>query len=249
MIFIIIYDISYIIYDVYVYKNEVANMNVYSTKKEIIYHELKKEIQEGKYEFGEKLVISRLAKRFGTSEIPVREAINQLNSDNLIEFTPHVGAVVSTLSSKDIQEIFEVRIELEGLASRLAAENINEEIINNLRSIITASEDCLEKNDFEEIEKLNMKFHLTIYEASDNLLLIGMIRDLWNNTKRYPSLFSNNRGHAMHSIKEHKFIVEALEMKDPVLVENAMMKHKANAAKEVLRITQQDYYNNLDIVN
>ena len=222
---------------------------MYSTKKDIVYHELKKMIHEGKYEFGEKLVISHLAKHFGTSEIPVREALNQLEADKLIKFTPHVGAVVSTLSAKDIQEIFEIRIELEALAARLATEKIDEATLTKLRDIVAASETHLANSDFKEIERLNMDFHLAIYEKSDNQLLIDMIKDLWNNTKRYPSLFSDNQAHAVQSIKEHKFIIDALELKDPILVENTMVKHKANAGKEILRITQQDYYDNLKIVD
>lgn len=215
-------------------------MNVYSTKKEIIYNELKNEIIEGKYEFGEKLVISHLAKRFSTSEIPVREAINQLNSDKLIEFKSHVGAVVSTLTLKDIQEIFEIRIELEGLASRFATENVDEATIEKLYTIIEESKRHLDKNDYKRIEKLNMEFHFVIYELSNNQLLITMIRDLWNNTKRYPSLFSNNYAYTSNSIREHELIVDALAAKDPKVVEDILVKHKEKAAEEVMKKTQHE---------
>src|SRR5690625_4909447 len=96
------------------------------TKKDFVYKNLKNEILEGGLEAGEKIIISRIAKRFEVSEIPVREALNMLRIEGLIEFSPHIGAIVSSISTKDIQEIFEIRIELEGLATRLAAISIDE---------------------------------------------------------------------------------------------------------------------------
>lgn len=210
-------------------------MNIFSTKKEVIYNELKKEILGGKYEFGEKLVISHLAKRFGTSEIPVREAINQLESDKLIEFRPHIGAIVSTITKKDIYEIFEIRIELEGLASRLAGENINDNTIDQLSEIVEESKSYLEEENYKQIEILNFKFHTTLYKLSDNQLLNSMILDLWNNTKRYPSLFSNNYDYTINSIQEHENIIKALKVKDSKLVEEIMIKHKEKAAQEVIK--------------
>jgi DNA-binding GntR family transcriptional regulator len=221
-------------------------MQMYRTKKEMIYQILKEEILSGKYEPGEKLVISRLAERFKSSEIPVREAISQLDSDSLIEFKPHVGAVVSTLSPKDIQEIFELRVELEGLATRLAAEELTQENINELRNIIDASRDAFEEKDYARFEKLNVDFHMGIYTNCSNKLLLKTIEELWSNTKRYPSLFKQNDEHITQSIQEHEDIFNALVNKDGMLAENYMIKHKTRAGKEILRITQWEFYEKLN---
>ncbi|UJL45797.1 GntR family transcriptional regulator [Virgibacillus sp. NKC19-16] len=221
-------------------------MKEYQTKKEMIYQILKEEIFEGKFEFGEKLVISHLSKRFNSSEIPVREALNQLNSDSLIVFKPHVGAVVSTLSSKDIQEIFELRVELEGLATRLAVEQFDEQKLIEVREILDASSLAFEEKDYNKFEKLNTDFHMKIYSYCDNKLLIKTIKDLWSNTNRYPSLFKKNDEHIRQSMEEHKDIYTAILNKDSLLAENYMLKHKARAGKEMLRLTQQDFYKNLD---
>lgn len=223
-------------------------LELYSTKKEIIYNDLRKDIMAGTYEFGEKLVISRLAKQYGVSEIPVREALNMLNADKLIEFKPHTGAVVSTLSAKDIQEIFEIRIELEGLATRLASENMNEETIEYLQKNIEDSKLVCENQDYDQFEKLNIDFHLKIYSRSNNKLLFNTISDLWSNTKRYPSLFTSNESHIRMSISEHESILKALIKKDAMVAENWMITHKARAEKELLRITQSEFYNNLKLV-
>lgn len=212
----------------------------------MIYQTLKKEILEGKYEFGDKLVISHLAQRFGSSEIPVREAISQLESINLIEFKPHTGAVVSTLSAKDIQEIFEVRVELEGLATRLAVEGLKEENYKKLRRILDVSQEAFNKKDYEQFENLNVEFHMEIYSCCQNKLLIDTIEDLWSNTKRYPSLFEKNDDHINTSMEEHEKILEALVNKDSTLAENWMIKHKTRAGRETLRRTQQEFYDRMN---
>ncbi|WP_216830289.1 GntR family transcriptional regulator [Alkalihalobacterium elongatum] len=221
-------------------------MKVYQTKKEIIYSTLKKEIYEGIYEFGEKLVISQLAKRFKSSEIPVREAMNQLKSESLIEFKPHVGAIVSTLSPKDIRNIFELRIELEGLATRLAVDRLDEKDLEEIRNILDISIKSYKEKDYEHFEKQNVKFHMKIYNACENHLLTKNIEDLWRNTNRYPSLFKENDNHIKLSIQEHEDIYTALLQKNGVLAEMNMLKHKARAGKGILSLTQQDFYKGLD---
>lgn len=218
-------------------------MPEYRTKKETIYEMLKEEIYEGQYGFGEKLVISRIAKRFHSSEIPVREALSQLSTEGLVEFVPYVGAVVSPLSTKDIENIFDLRIVLEALATRLAAEHLIHEDFSVIQDLIDKSKVAYEKKEYSEFTKLNVDFHMTIYNRCDNELLIKNIRDLWRNTNRYPNLFDRNDEHNRISIEEHEAIFEALLKNDSVLAENIMLKHKARASKEILRLTQRAYYN------
>ncbi|NHM32892.1 GntR family transcriptional regulator [Neobacillus terrae] len=218
----------------------------YKTKKLLIYQKLREEILNGQYEFGEKLVISRLAKRFESSEIPIREAMNQLEAEKLIEFKPHTGAIVSTLSLKDIQEIFELRVELEGLATRLAAEALTKETLKELREILDDSRVAFKNKKYERFEELNIEFHLKIYSECDNQLLFRTIKDLWSNTNRYPSLFKENDSHIKLSMQEHEEIYSALTNKDGMLAENSMIRHKARAGKEILRVKQWDFYNRLN---
>lgn len=212
----------------------------------MIYQVIKQEILDGFYEPGEKLIISRLAIRFESSEIPVREAMNLLESEKLIEFKPHVGALVSSLSSKDIQEIFELRIELEGLATRLAVEELTEKDFEDLRNILDQSFKAFNEKNYVQFERLNVEFHNKIYTSCNNKLLIRTIDDLWSNTKRYPSLFKENDDHIRASIEEHERIYESLLQKDSMLAENYMIKHKARAGKEILRINQQKFYEQLN---
>jgi len=81
---------------------------VFRTKSKIIYEELKQGILNGMYKPQQRIITAEVAKEFGASESPVREAIKQLESDGLIENTPYVGAVVTNFDMEDIEEIYEV---------------------------------------------------------------------------------------------------------------------------------------------
>lgn len=217
----------------------------YITKKEWIYNTLSEEILTGVLEADEKLNISSLAKRFKVSEIPIREALNMLNSKDLIEFKPHVGATVISLSIRDIQELFEIRIELEGLATRLAAKSIGQDDINELKKLIDESLRNNKEEDKDTFEKLNYDFHMKIYERCNNERLFNMIKDLWATTKRYHPTFKHNETHINQSIDDHTKIKNALERGDGLLAKRIMLQHKARVLEEVIRITESQYYNSL----
>lgn len=218
----------------------------YQTKKEMIYETLKQEIYDGIYGFNDKLVISHLAKRFSSSEIPVREALNQLNSDGLIDFKPHIGAVVNSLSEQDIKNIFQLRIELEGLATRLAIDYLTEEDLHELEEINEKSAKAIEEADYILFSQYNIDFHMKIYGKSGNNLLVKMIEDLWNNTKRYPSVFTSNQSYVQTSLEEHREICAALRASNRVEAELKMIEHKTRAAKQILKISHANSYQNVD---
>src|SRR3989339_1007512 len=92
----------------------------FKTKTEIVHAKLHQDIVAGKLRPGQRIIISELAKEFGFSEIPIREAIRSLETAGLIHFTPHVGAMVNTIDANEFLEIYLIRIELEALATRLA---------------------------------------------------------------------------------------------------------------------------------
>lgn len=221
-------------------------MRGYQTKKEMIYETVKQEIYDGVRKFDEKLVISHLAKRFSSSEIPVREALNLLKSDGLVEFKPHVGAVVNSISKEDIKNIFELRIILEGLATRLAASNLTASDLASLQNNINQAQEAINREDSEDFSKLNLEFHMIIYNKSNNKLLEKYILDLWKNTNRYPSIFKSNVDFMTNSLLEHKDIYESLKDFDGITAELKMFRHKSRAAKAIMKLKGLEYYENLN---
>ena len=89
---------------------------------DFIVERLREDILAGRLAPGSRLVESDLTARFAVSRGPVREALRRLSAEGLIEHRPHRGAVVRRLSERDIRELFQIRVEMEALAARLAAE-------------------------------------------------------------------------------------------------------------------------------
>jgi DNA-binding GntR family transcriptional regulator len=99
-------------------------------------------------------------------KFPVREAIRSLETAGLIRFTPHVGAVVSEYNDKEFLEIYLIRIELEVLATRLAAPHVTGSDLAFLAKNIEKTEKAIKQNKIKKIGPLNKEFHLRIYQAA-----------------------------------------------------------------------------------
>ena len=108
------------------------------TKVELVYRSLREEIMLGTLQPGERLLFADLAKRYGVSAIPVREAVRQLESEDLVEFKPHTRVEVKALPYADGVWASEVRVELEPLAARLATPHVTSDRLERLGQIVDA---------------------------------------------------------------------------------------------------------------
>lgn len=204
---------------------------VFKTKNAAVYEALRKDIINGKLKPGQRIIISELAKRFKLSEIPVREAIRSLESDGLVEFTPHVGAFVSKIDEKDFIEIYLIRIELEALATRLAIPHITTKDIDYLVRKNQDMKLAIKQKSPEKLGMLNKKFHLRIYRAAPYLHLYKLISDLWEKAERTRSVFAYVPERAAASVAEHSKIIEALRAKDLRLAEKLVKQQKSRTMK------------------
>ena len=195
----------------------------FKTKAEVVHEKIREEIIAGKIIPGQRLVISDLAKDFGLSEIPVREAIRRLESEGFVQFTPHVGAVVSEINESEFLEIYIIRVELEALATRLATPHISEKDIAALQDLIKQAETAIERNRHERLGPLNKAFHLKIYGAAPYPYLYSLIENLWEKFELSQRVFSFVPQRAIPSWKEHISIVDAL------------IRHDADRAGELVR--------------
>ncbi len=212
----------------------------FETKKDYIFHKLKQQILDGEYEPGDRLKIRPLAQEFGTSEIPVREAINQLASTGLVTMTPHVGAVATPISAQDLREIFQIRTVLEGLATELAVPNLPPDGIAEIRRIQTELEAAVDGGcEPDRLNRLNRAFHMTIYRHSQNRRLSTLIEELWNHAGRYPApLKGSDDDSTRLSIREHQQILEALEAHDVRRATELTAHHKSRSMRRVIAIVE-----------
>jgi DNA-binding GntR family transcriptional regulator len=215
-----------------IYKLIMKNIK-YQTKSEIIYQGLKQGITNGLYRPGQRMVISKIAKEFGTSDIPVREAMKHLESDGLIKSIPCVGAVVTEISIEDMEKIYPVRIVLEGLAARAAAQHIKERDFNLLENIIKDIQISYTEKRYEKIGLLNREFHERICSASQNIYLQKSIIEMNVLCSRNPAILVLIPELVPQVNKEHKEILKALKKRDGDLAEQLVIKHKEFALENL----------------
>ena len=198
----------------------------FKTKNVAVYEVLRQDIVDGKLKSGQKIIMSDVAKRFGLSEIPVREAIRRLESDGFVEFTPHIGAIVSKMDEKEVVEIYLIRIELEALATRLAVPHVTSDDIDYLEKINHDMGLAIKESRPEKLGSLNKDFHLRIYQAAPYPYLYKLISDLWEKVERTQSVFAYVPKRASASVEEHDRIIKALRSKDLAAAELLIKKQK-----------------------
>lgn len=187
----------------------------FETKKDYIVKALREKILSGLYQPGVRLKTKDLAHEFGTSEIPVREAINQLSSAGLVEVIPHVGATTTRISSRDLQEIFQIRTELESLATRLSAPQLSSSDLRALENIQAMLEQAVEDGSPPAVlNAMNREFHMYLYRKSGNRRLVAIIDDLWNHAGRYPAPLTGHDDNTAQSLQDHRGILACLQAGD-----------------------------------
>ncbi len=205
------------------------------TKNLLVYEKLRQGIIKGTLRPGQKLVMASLAKKFKTSETPIREAIRRLESDGYVTFTPHSGAMVTEINRQELSEIYVIRISLEALATRLAVPYISRDDLLWLERKNGEMKAAVENNRYEHLARLNKAFHLRIYKAAPFPRLYKMISDLWDAFERWPSVFTYIPERATSAISEHEQIIEALETADVDRADDLMKEQK----KKSLEALQQ----------
>ncbi|OWU72630.1 GntR family transcriptional regulator [Marinibacterium profundimaris] len=179
-------------------------------------------IDVGIYKPGDRLVESDLAERFGVSRTPIREALQRLETQSLLERDGR-SLIVASLDHNQMAELYVVRRELEGLAARLAARHATEEEIRVLRDMVTADDALV--NDPAALSRANRRFHKQIHLASHNRYLVQQL-DLVHRTMALmatTSLAAQGRGEIAQS--EHDGIVRAIEARDEDGAGKALQEH------------------------
>ncbi|OLS02840.1 GntR family transcriptional regulator [Tissierella creatinophila] len=201
-----------------------------------VFEELEEKILNGKIKPGENLTEIKLSSDIGVSRTPVREALRMLEQKNLVQITPNKGAIVLGINEKDLNDIYTIRMNIEGLGSRWTVENITDEQIKELKEIVELQEFYMMKNSLEQINQLDAKFHEKMYEYSNSRTLQHMLSDLHHMIKRYRKISFNSKGRTEKAIQEHREILEAVINHDPDAAERLTINHIINAKENLLKI-------------
>ena len=197
---------------------------------DMAYESIKKGILAGALVVGEVYSELKLAKQFGISRTPVREALLRLSAEKLISFHPRKGMSINDFTGQDIESLFELRQAIEESIVRKITTKITDHQIQELKEIVAEQEGCLrDGNEESRFLEMDRRFHLFLVEASKNRFMVqtyDSIRDYITIPAR-KALRKPGRAEAV--IKEHWEIVDALAHRDLKRVQGAIRKHMSTS--------------------
>lgn len=201
-------------------------------------------IVKGDIASGTKISEPELAKEYGVSRGPLREAIGKLEGLRLIERKAHVGARVVKLSVKELLEIYRVREALEGMACRLAANAMSSDDIASLRQLLNDHQSGIEQQEGQAYfqKEGDLDFHYRIVMASGNAKLQELLAaDLYHLVRMYRYQFSLSSSRPTMALREHHQILDAIEARDEELAELLMRRHISASRRNIeSKLTTQD---------
>jgi len=182
-----------------------------------LYHDIRRDIVRGTFRPGDLLRERELAAKYGVSKTPVREALSLLAQEEMVKAVPRAGYMVTQLTMRDVQEVYHLRLTLEPMAARLAAERITDEELQELERLTSASNP-------DEAVVFNHQFHLEVARASGNSRLAKMIEQLLDDMDRWAGVDFSRFSEA--ELREgHRAELDALRTRDPERAEQVFLKH------------------------
>ncbi|MBO9100992.1 GntR family transcriptional regulator [Rhizobium sp. B230/85] len=199
------------------------------TLAEQVYQRLTAAILDGELAAGSKISEPALARAYGVSRGPLREALHRLQERKLITRSANQGPRVIKPSAQALLELFVVREALEGMAARMAALNATEAEIVALRAAVagptSVSDGAMETTD-GAYEQLDRDFHVAVANCSRNPMLIGLLcGELYPLLKLYRGTPVGHKPLRLRAIDEHRRVVDAIADRDAELAEILMRRH------------------------
>jgi DNA-binding GntR family transcriptional regulator len=213
-----------------------GNNNLAQTQlRHLIAERLRAAILANEFKPGEWLRQEQLAQQFGVSQTPVREALQDLVGEGVVERVPYRGIRVIEFTLTDLRDLYAFRAFMEGRAARYAAQNITREEIAALRHWVDEMTAVFSQKKWEEYRQLNRQFHQGIYTASRHPFLIRTLNQMWT---AYPTMMLSNfpgpiRKRRTLNTREHLAIIAALEARHAARAEHLIRAHIEESARRI----------------
>lgn len=198
-----------------------------------VFQIIREDIIAGKYHRQEELREIAIGDELQVSRTPVREALRQLELEGLVAIVPNRGAYVVGISGQDMKDIFELRLLLESLCARKAAEQADSEQVEALEEILILSEYHIKKERVRQLAGLDSKFHEILYEAGNNRMLEHVLKNYHYYLKRARRASLLVPGRPEASTREHRKILEAVKERDARKAEDAVRQHLIYTIKNI----------------
>lgn len=206
----------------------------FRSKKEFVYETLREKILDGQLVPDARLIIDDLSTELGVSPIPVREALQQLQSEGFVDIEPYVGARVAQMHKESIEEIFALLEATEVISGRAACTQMVDADFDDIEALLTRMDNSID--DLELWSEQNVELHQLICERANTPLVGSMmiqVVDHWNRLRRLylKAVFA---GRIANAQKDHWALLEALRTRNPATVEKVIQDHNRIALQGYL---------------
>lgn len=207
---------------------QISHMSLSAT----VHKTLRDSLAAGELMPGQKLTGRALSERLGVSQTPVREAMLQLVAERALVMNPNRSVTVPLLSRETFIELREMRVALESLAARHAAEaprNVDElEVVH--RTMLAAKR----AGDYRKTMQLNRALHFSVYELSERPELVATIQSLWARTGPYLNFLYEKFDPALLNDHPHETLLEALRRGNPEMAAEAVERDILEGGRAIL---------------
>jgi len=199
--------------------------------------QLRSEILHGDIAPGRRLSQQRLAERFGVSRIPVRDALQILAGEGLVNPASNGTATVTEMSVAELQELYELREAVEPLATQLGVQNVGRADVLMMRKQLDVMD---EHADTHTWLAANADFHAAVYRRANRPRMTAMVEQLRRLTDRYLYVHLQDAAQTGHLRSEHQAILAAVEKGDPALAAQLTREHLATSHDLILTYLLED---------
>jgi DNA-binding GntR family transcriptional regulator len=186
----------------------------FRTKADWAYQQLRRWIQSGALEPGERLDQEDLAMRLGISRVPLRQALVRLQAEGLVVGRPHAGATVAPLSLADAEDIYAARAALEPMLTGAAVARLSEGTVGDLEDLIGQQEKALQAGERQVFLALDRQFHDRLYQEAGYPTSLDLVQRLRDHSDRYVAAYQGDVQRSNATLMEHREIVRACASRD-----------------------------------
>jgi len=208
------------------------------TVQDQVYEALRRAVMQGDVKPGENLTIPGLARTFGTSHMPVRQALYRLAAERALTVISGRSVGVPPLSRTRLQDLTRVRSEIEGMAAAWAAERVDGAALEALTPLVEQMWQHSEDEDASGFLVRNQNFHFAVYRAARSDTLLPIIESLWLQIGPYLSLLHRS-GNYRDANRHHEQLLQALRRGDAEAARAALVGDITTAAGVLLTLVKE----------
>jgi len=196
---------------------------------------LRTAITEGVYAPGDHLVERRLARQFGVSHIPLREALARLVEEGLVVRLPRRGVRVASLTPRSLEEVSSLRVVLEQFVVRRLKDRFTPEAHAGLQAIVEEMRSAADRHDLVRVHEIDQQFHQRLWELTEHALLVEVAAQMRSRTNHFFRAAAASLGpdEVRQHAESHQELLDVIASGNVRAAERAMQRHVQAAAKRI----------------